>query len=104
MRATQVLQKCLSGALSSMHLLGQRVLLKATEALIAGRRLTLMDVARSWPDAERVRAPLKALDRLLGNRHLQIEREWIYAAMARWLAHSEHPVIVIELASAAAIV
>jgi hypothetical protein len=25
-----------------------------------------MDLARSWPDAERIRAPLKALDRLLG--------------------------------------
>jgi len=46
-----------------MHALRRRVLLGAADALIAGRRLTLMDVARSWPGAERVRAPLKALDR-----------------------------------------
>lgn len=60
MRATGVLQKCLSGSLTAMHRSRSRVLLRAVEALIAGRRLTLMDVARSWPGAERVRAPLKA--------------------------------------------
>lgn len=96
MRATQVLQKCLGGVLDDMHALRQRVLLHATEALIAGRRLTLMDVARSWPGAERVRAPLKALDRLLGNRHLHAERERIYGGMARWLVRGPRPVIVID--------
>ena len=32
------------------------------------RRLTLVDLARAWPDAQRVRAPLKALDRLLNQK------------------------------------
>ena len=68
MRTTEVLQKCLRDALDSMHVLRSRVLLRAVEAMIHGRRLTLMDLARSWPGAERIRAPLKALDRLLGNR------------------------------------
>jgi len=45
--------------------------------------LTLVDLARSWPGAERIRVPIKALDRLLGYRHLHAEREHIYAAMAR---------------------
>lgn len=96
MRAIQVLQKSLSDALSGMHALRSRVLLKATQAVMSGRRLTLMDLARSWPDAERVRAPLKALDRLLGNRHLHEERWHIYAGMSRWLVRSERPVIVID--------
>jgi hypothetical protein len=65
MRASRVLQKCLSGGLHAMHATRLRVLLRAVEALLVGRRLTLMDVARSWPGAERVRAPLKAFDRLL---------------------------------------
>ncbi len=65
MRASQVLQKCLSECLDAIHAMRSRVLLRAVEALVAGRHLTLMDVARSWPDAERVRAPLKAFDRLL---------------------------------------
>ena len=74
----------------------RRVLLRAVEALIRGRRLTLIDVARGWPGAERIRAPLKALDRLLGNRHLHAEREHVHGAMARWLLRGPHPVIVLD--------
>ena len=96
MRATEVLQKCLGDALKPMHALRRRVLLRAVDALIHGRRLTLIDVARAWPGAERVRAPLKALDRLLGNRHLHAEREHMHAAMARWLLRGPHPVIVLD--------
>jgi hypothetical protein len=96
MRASRVLQKCLARSLEPMHDARSRVLLRSVEALVAGRRLTLMDVARAWPDAERVRAPLKAFDRLLSNRHLHREREQIYADMARWLLRSERPVIVID--------
>jgi len=96
MRASRVLQKCLGRSLKPMHESRSRVLLRSVEALLAGRRLTLMDVARAWPDAERVRAPLKAFDRLLSNRHLQQEREQIYGDMARWLLRSERPVIVID--------
>jgi hypothetical protein len=96
MHARQVLQKCLNPALGVMHALRREVLMKAVDALVAGRRLTLIEVARSWPDATRVRAPLKALDRLLSNPHLHAEREQIYAGMARWLARSARPVIVID--------
>ncbi|RAP59498.1 transposase [Oleiagrimonas sp. MCCC 1A03011] len=79
-----------------MHKARARVLLLAVEALIAGRRLTLIDVARSWPGAERIRAPLKAFDRLLSNRHLHAEREHVYANMAHWLLRSPQPVIVVD--------
>lgn len=96
MRATEVLQKCLSDALDSMHAVRSRVLLRAVEAVIHGRRLMLIDLARSWPGAERIRAPLKALDRLLGNRHLHAEREHIYTAMTRWLVRGKQPIIVID--------
>jgi hypothetical protein len=96
MRATEVLQKCLGNALSSMHALRSRVLLRAVDATIQGRRLTLIDLARAWPHAERIRAPLKAVDRLLGNHHLHGERESIYAAMTHWLTRSKRPVIVID--------
>jgi hypothetical protein len=96
MRASRVLQKCLPDSLARMHALRERALLHAVEAVLHGRRLTLMDVARSWPGAERVRPPLKAFDRLLGNRHLQAEREPIHEEMARWLLRGQHPVIVID--------
>lgn len=96
MRATEVLQKCLGESLHVIHPLRSRVLMRAVEAAIAGRRLTLIDLARAWPEAERIRAPLKALDRLLGNRHLHAERECIYAAMVRWLVRSDQPVIIVD--------
>lgn len=96
MRASRVLQKCLSDSLDTMHRAQSRVLLRSVEALISGRRLTLIDVARSWPEALRVRAPLKAFDRLLSNPHLHAEREAIYANMARWLLRSTQPIIVID--------
>lgn len=96
MRASRVLQKCLSESLGGIHALREAVLLRSVEALIAGRRLTLTDVARTWPGAERVNAPLKAFDRLLSNRHLHGEHERIYADMARWLLRGERPVIVID--------
>ena len=96
MRASQVLQKCLPESLGTMHALRVAVLLRSVEALIAGRRLTLTDVARAWPGAQRVRAPLKAFDRLLSNRHLHGAHEQLYAGMARWLLRGSRPVIVID--------
>lgn len=96
MRATQVLQKCLSFSLEAIHALREKSLMQAVDALLIGRRLTLMDMARAWPGAERVRAPLKALDRLLSNPHLYVERESLYANMARWLLRGAHPVIVVD--------
>lgn len=96
MRGNGVLQTCLSDSLGTMHALRSRVLLQAVEALLHGRRLTLMDMARAWPGAERVRAPLKAFDRLLSNPHLHGEREQLYGGMARWLLRSKRPVIVID--------
>lgn len=96
MRASEVLQRCLVPALSAMHALRARTLLLAVEALLAGRRLVLIDLARSWPGAERVRAPLKRLDRLLGNRRLHAEREVLHAAMVPWLLRGPQPVIVVD--------
>lgn len=96
MRVSQVLQKCLPHSLLAMHALRERALLRAVEALLRGRRLTLMDVARAWPDATRIRAPLKAFDRLLSNRHLHAERASIDREMARWLLRSAQPVILID--------
>lgn len=96
MRAMTVLQRCLMPALGSMHALRSTTLLLAVESLLAGRRLVLIDLARSWLGAERIRAPLKRLDRLLGNHHLYAERERLYGGMVRWLVRSAEPVIVVD--------
>lgn len=96
MHAVTVLQKCLSSVFTPMHASRRRVLLGAVAALLLGRRLVLMDLARTSPGASRVRAPLKRLDRLLGNPHLAKEVEPLYAAMAYWLIRQPRPVIVID--------
>ena len=96
MHAVAVLQKCLGSALGRMHTARSKTLLEAVAALLAGRRLVLMDLARAWPGAERVRAPLKRLDRLLGNPFLQAECRTLYGAMAQWLIRHPRPVIIID--------
>jgi hypothetical protein len=96
MRAISVLQKCLRSSLAPMHALRRHAVLQAVQAAITGRRLTLIDIARSWPGVQWVRAPLKAFDRLLSNRHLHGERESLYADMGRWLLRGPRPVILVD--------
>jgi hypothetical protein len=96
MHAATVLQKCLSLVFEQMHATRAAVLVGAVQALLLGRRLILMDLARAWPGAQRVRAPLKRLDRLLSNVHLQSERVALYRAMAQWLLRHDRPIIIID--------
>lgn len=58
-----------------------RRLLVAVEALVAARQVVLMELARQYPGARWVAAPLKALDRLLSNPQVQQARHALYAAL-----------------------
>jgi len=94
--AASVLQKCLSDVIATMHAYRVRALDGAVQCLLSCRRLILMDIARAWPGAQRVRAPLKRLDRLLSNPHLGAEREGFYATMMRWLIRHPNPLILLD--------
>jgi Transposase DDE domain len=96
MHATEILRRPLALALDPMHGRRRNVLLHAVQALIDGRRLTLTDLSRSWPDATFAHAPLKALDRLLSNHHLHREHGVLHRAMAAWLLPQARPVIVVD--------
>lgn len=96
MHAAKVLHKILLPAMAHLDARNARNLLRSVEALITGRRLTLMELARHWPGAERVRAPLKRLDRLLGNRAVQAARGAFYEAAAAWLVHSPRPLLIVD--------
>lgn len=96
MHATGILNRALSPALEPMHGGRRKVLMRAVESLICGRRLTLTDLARSWPGATFAHAPLKALDRLLSNRHLHRELDALHLVMAIWLMPETCPVIVVD--------
>lgn len=96
MHASSILHKCFADVFAQMHAARVRVVLSALAALLSCRRLVLMDLARAWPDAQRVRAPLKKLDRLLSNPHLLRERTMLYQQIARWSVRSAEPLIVVD--------
>lgn len=96
MHASDILQKCFADVFGQMHATRVRVLIGAVQALVSCRRLVLMDLARAWPGAQRVRAPLKKLDRLLSNPHLQQERSLLYGQIVRWLVRTDQPVIIVD--------
>jgi hypothetical protein len=96
MHASTILRCSLDSVLAPMHALRRRVLLQATEALIEGRRLTMTDLSRSWPGAIHSHAPLKAVDRLLRNGHVQRSILPLSRAMATWLLSCKRPVMIVD--------
>lgn len=96
MHASEMLLRSLAPVLAPMHAKRRRVLLQALEALIEGRRLTMTDLSRSWPGATFSHAPLKAVDRLLSNAHVQQAIVPLSQAMARWLLTASQPVLVVD--------
>lgn len=96
MHASAILRRTLSSVLEPMHARRRAVLLQTVEALVAGRRLTMTDLARSWPGAEWMHAPLKAVDRLLSNPHLHQAVAPLHQAMARWLLRGPHPLVLVD--------
>ena len=96
MHARTVLQRLLGPALSGVDARNARNLLTAVCACISGRRLVMMELARHWPEATQVAAPLKRLDRLLGNPAMHASRRALYHSAARWLIHQPSPVILVD--------
>lgn len=96
MHAQGVLQKLFGAALSLLDARNARNLLTAVDACLAGRRLVMMELARHWPGAVRVAAPLKRLDRLLGNAHVHTVRCKMYHAAAALLVRTPNPVLIVD--------
>ena len=96
MHATKVLQKILSSVITRLDARNVRNLFFAVEALLAGRRLTLTELARHFPGAERIAAPLKRFDRLLGNHAAQALRAAFYQAALLWLLRMPRPILIVD--------
>ena len=96
MHAGAMLQKILRPVSARLDVRNARNLLLAVQALVRGRHLTLMELARHWPGAERVRAPLKRLDRLLGNCEVHARRADLYGAAVKWLLCGARPIVVVD--------
>jgi len=66
-------------------------------ALLTGGKLSLTHLGRSLDGAAQTKHQIKAVDRLLGNRHLHGERDGIYQAIARsLLLGNKRPVIIVD--------
>src|SRR3970040_1696710 len=86
----------LSPATARLDRRNVRNLFFAVEALLVGRRLTLTELARHFPGAERIAAPLKRFDRLLGHRAVQALRTPCYQAALLWLLRMPRPVLIVD--------
>jgi hypothetical protein len=74
-------------------------LIRVVDALLSGGKLALTHLGRHRGGRAFVKHHIKAVDRLLGNRHLHRERIGVYAAMAQTLhANITRPLIIVDWA------
>lgn len=83
MRALGLLRKVLAGREVIGHRMRERSLLKASEALVLGAKLSVTMLGRERAGNIEEKHRIKAVDELLRNRHLQRERPRVYREMAR---------------------
>ena len=77
-------------------------LVRVVGALLSGGRLALTHLGRHRAGRAFVKHHIKAVDRLLGNRHLHRERDGVYRALARTvLGGVARPVILVDWADSA---
>ena len=79
------------------HATRAATLVRVVRALLTGGKLSLTQLGRSLSGPAQVKHQIKTVDRLLGNQHLQRERDGIYRAIARTLLlGNKHPVIIVD--------
>jgi hypothetical protein len=79
------------------HRARSAALVKVVDAAVGGAKLSLTQLGRGRSGTAFEKHHIKAVDRLLGNRQLHIERAGIYAAIARSvLRRVKQPVIVVD--------
>jgi len=97
MQTVQFLRAAFAKALPTIHAYRLQALMAVVAALLQGRRLSLTALGRSMPGSSWPRHAIKRIDRLLGNRQLQVERGLFYWAMLRALLGSaRHPLILVD--------
>jgi len=97
MHALVIVQQLLRTCCPHIHAARLTVMLAAVAAAVRGRRLTLSDLGRALLGPAHVKHNIKRIDRLLGNRHLGVERVEVYRALAQRLVGTRcEPLIVID--------
>ena len=102
MHAMSLLEKWLQGNAVIGHQARVAALVRVVGALLYGSKLALTHLGRHRAGRAFVKHHIKAVDRLLGNRHLHRERDGVYRALARTvLGRVVRPVILVDWADSA---
>ena len=102
MHAMSLLEKWLQGNAVIGHQARVTALVRVVGALLSGGKLALTHLGRHRAGRAFVKHHIKAVDRLLGNRHLHRERDGVYRAVARTvLGGVARPVILVDWADSA---
>jgi hypothetical protein len=97
MHVTQVLSRWLEQRLVVGHAMRATALVRVVQALVFGGKAALTQLGRNRAGSAKVKHHIKAVDRLLGNRHLHRECSSIYRAIAKTLlADVPKPVLTVD--------
>jgi hypothetical protein len=97
MHAIRFLSRWLSERAVIAHRARCQALLKVVSAALVGGDLSLTHLGRRLGGTAHEKHQIKAVDRLLGNRHLHRERDRVYAAIAQQvLGGIARPLIVVD--------
>ena len=102
MHALRLLENWLERNAVIGHRARVHALVRVVDALLSGGKLALTHLGRHRGGRAFVKHHIKAVDRLLGNRHLHRERHGVYRALARTvLGGVARPVILVDWADSA---
>lgn len=103
MHANQIVSRIMDGVQDWMHTRRWCALRDVACAAVSGASVSLTGLALRTRRLTTLRHRVKCVDRLLGNTHLAIERQAIYATLAwRWLSGLPQLLIVVDWSSLSA--
>ncbi len=97
MHVKQVLSRWLEQRALIGHAMRATALVRVVQALVLGGKAALTQLGRNRAGAAHVKHHIKAVDRLLGNRHLHRECSEVYRGLAQTLfAGVKRPVLAVD--------
>jgi hypothetical protein len=99
MKAIKLLHKNLSTACPEIHSVRLKALMSAVTSTITGQQLTVTGLGRNLKSHSKTHTKhdIKRMDRLIGNQHLQLERQDIYQYLiTQLIGQQKHPVLIAD--------
>lgn len=97
MQAVKLLHDQMKAAVPTMHAVRMASLFAHVEGLLRGESLSVTSVGRGGPGKSDEKHKIKRADRLVGNRHLNAERQATYGWISRVLiGHAQQPLLLVD--------